>query len=52
MKLVKALFVAVTKYVVEEMNRSDDLEKKRRGTVGFALTIPQRRRCPAWQAIP
>ena len=38
-----ALYEAVTHYVREEMNRADNLDDKRRGTVGFALTILQRR---------
>ena len=39
------LYREVTEYVREEMNRADKLDenKKRRNTVGFALTILQRR---------
>jgi len=36
------LYKAVTDYVREEFNRADALEKQA-GTVGFALTILQRR---------
>ncbi len=49
--LEAALYAAVTKYVVEEMNRADDLENRRRGTVGFALTILQRRLASSPEAI-
>ena len=38
------LYKAVTDYVREEFNRAEALQNdKRAGTVGFALTIPQRR---------
>ena len=37
------LYKDVTEYVREEFNRADNLEEGRRGTVGFALTILQRR---------
>ena len=46
-----ALYEAVTKYVCEEMNRADQLDKKRKGTVGFALTILQRRLASSPEAI-
>jgi len=46
-----ALYVTVTDYVRHEMNRADDLEGKRRGTVGFALTLLQRRLASSPEAI-
>ena len=46
-----ALYEAVTKYVSEEFNRADKLEADRRGTVGFALTILQRRLASSPEAI-
>lgn len=46
-----ALYSAVTDYVRNEMGRADDLEGKRRGTVGFALTILQRRLASSPAAI-
>jgi len=46
-----ALYEAVTRYVKEEMNRADNLDDKRRGTVGFALTILQRRLASSPEAI-
>ena len=46
-----ALYEAVTQYVREEMNRADQLDKKRKGTVGFALTILQRRLASSPEAI-
>lgn len=46
-----ALYAAVTDYVRNEMNRADDLEGKRRGTVGFALTLLQRRLASSPEAI-
>ncbi|NLD43264.1 MAG: DEAD/DEAH box helicase, partial [Chloroflexi bacterium] len=39
----KQLYEAVTEYVREEFNRADNLDDQRRGTVGFALTVLQRR---------
>ncbi len=45
------LYQAVTSYVREEMNRADDLDGKRRGTVGFALTQLQRRLASSPEAI-
>ncbi len=46
------LYEAVTAYVREEFNRADALlEGKRRGTVGFALTILQRRLASSPEAI-
>src|SRR5271157_3049915 len=46
------LYRRVTEYVREEFNRADDLENEgRRGTVGFALTILQRRLASSPEAI-
>ncbi len=46
------LYEAVTDYVREEFNRADSLgDDKRRGTVGFALTILQRRLASSPEAI-
>ena len=49
--LEAALYAAVTDYVREEMNRADHLDKKRRGTAGFALTQLQRRLASSPEAI-
>lgn len=47
-----ALYKAVTEYVREEFNRADQLANgKRTGTVGFALTILQRRLASSPEAI-
>ena len=47
-----ALYHAVTTYVTEEFNRAEAvLEEGRRGTVGFALTILQRRLASSPEAI-
>ncbi len=46
-----ALNNAVTDYVQEEFNRADNLEKDRKNTVGFALTILQRRLASSPEAI-
>lgn len=47
-----ALYEQVTSYVREEMNRADKLaDGKRRGTIGFALTILQRRLASSPAAI-
>ena len=46
-----ALYNAVTDYVQEEFNRADNLEKERKNTVGFALTILQRRLASSPEAI-
>lgn len=46
-----ALYTAVTDYVKEEMNRADQLDSQRKGTVGFALTSLQRRLASSPQAI-
>ncbi|MEJ7811329.1 MAG: helicase-related protein [Gemmatimonadaceae bacterium] len=46
------LYKAVTEYVREEFNRADALDNdKRAGTVGFALTILQRRLASSPEAI-
>lgn len=48
----KALYEAVTDYVRDEFNRADNLESEgRRGTVGFALTVLQRRLASSPEAI-
>lgn len=46
-----ALYNAVTSYVQEEFNRADNLEKGRKNTVGFALTILQRRLASSPESI-
>ena len=46
-----ALYAQVTDYVRNEMNRADNLDVKRRGTVGFALTQLQRRLASSPEAI-
>ncbi len=45
------LYKDVTNYVREEFNRVDALEEGRKGTVGFALTILQRRLASSPEAI-
>ena len=45
------LYEAVTRYVTEEFNRADRLDGKRRNSVGFALTILQRRLASSPEAI-
>ncbi|HHY20612.1 MAG TPA: RNA helicase, partial [Bacilli bacterium] len=45
------LYNAVTDYVREEFNRADQLSGERRNTVGFALTILQRRLASSPEAI-
>ena len=45
------LYKDVTEYVREEFNRADNLEEGRKGTVGFALTILQRRLASSPEAI-
>src|SRR5207244_265067 len=45
------LYKQVTEYVREEFNRADNLDKGRKGTVGFALTILQRRLASSPEAI-
>jgi superfamily II DNA or RNA helicase len=46
-----ALYSEVTVYVRNEMNRADNLDGKRKGTVGFALTQLQRRLASSPEAI-
>ena len=45
------LYAAVTDYVKNEMNKADNLDGKRKGTVGFALTLLQRRLASSPEAI-
>ena len=45
------LYAQVTDYVRDEMNRADQLEGKRKRTVGFALTLLQRRLASSPEAI-
>lgn len=45
------LYIAVTDYVQEEFNRADKLNGERKTTVGFALTILQRRLASSPEAI-
>ena len=45
------LYFAVTDYVQEEFNRADKLNNERKTTVGFALTILQRRLASSPEAI-
>lgn len=47
----RELYLAVTNYVREEFNRADQLDDKRKGTVGFALTVLQRRLASSPEAI-
>jgi len=47
----KDLYDQVTAYVNEGMNRADKLDGKRRNTVGFALTVLQRRLASSPEAI-
>jgi superfamily II DNA or RNA helicase len=49
--LEAVLYSAVTDYVKEEMNRADQLDGQRKGTVGFALTSLQRRLASSPEAI-
>ncbi len=46
-----ALYHAVTEYVQEEFNRADNLQSDHKSTVGFALTILQRRLASSPEAI-
>ena len=46
-----ALYAAVTDYVRNEFNRAEQLDGGRRGTVGFALTVLQRRLASSPDAI-
>ena len=45
------LYAAVTDYVQDEFNRADNLNKERKNTVGFALTVLQRRLASSPEAI-
>ena len=45
------LYTTVTNYVQEEFNRADNLNNERKTTVGFALTILQRRLASSPEAI-
>ena len=45
------LYADVTDYVRNEMNRADQLDGKRKGTIGFALTQLQRRLASSPEAI-
>ncbi len=49
--LEAALYERVTDYVKEEFNRAEQLETGRKGTVGFALMILQRRLASSPEAI-
>jgi SNF2 family DNA or RNA helicase len=49
--LEAALYEQVTSYVRDEFNRAENLESGRKGTVGFALTILQRRLASSPEAI-
>lgn len=49
--LEAALYASVTDYVRNEMNRAQNLDGKRKGMVGFALTILQRRLASSPEAI-
>jgi superfamily II DNA or RNA helicase len=49
--LEAALYEAVTDYVKTEMGKADQLEGKRKGSVGFALTALQRRLASSPEAI-
>ena len=49
--LEAALYEQVTSYVREEFNRAENLESGRKGTVGFALTVLQRRLASSPEAI-
>ena len=49
--LEAALYANVTEYVKNEMNKADHLDGKRKGTIGFALTILQRRLASSPEAI-
>ena len=49
--LEAALYASVTEYVRHEMNRAQNLDGKRKGMIGFALTILQRRLASSPEAI-
>lgn len=46
-----SLYNQVTQYVIEEMDRAERLDGQRKGQVGFALTILQRRLASSPEAI-
>ncbi|MGC9221924.1 MAG: DEAD/DEAH box helicase, partial [Solirubrobacteraceae bacterium] len=50
-ELEQELYEQVTAYVRHGMNRADELSGKRRNTVGFALTVLQRRLASSPEAI-
>lgn len=50
-ELESHLYEQVTEYVRQGMNRADKLDTKRRNTVGFALTVLQRRLASSPEAI-
>ena len=50
-KAEEQLYVEVTTYVRDQFNRADNLESGRRGNVGFALMILQRRLASSPEAI-
>src|ERR1035437_4310292 len=50
-ELEQELYEQVTTYVREGMNRAEKLDGKRRNTVGFALTVLQRRLASSPEAI-
>lgn len=45
------LYALVTDYVKNEMNKADNLDGKRKGSIGFALTMLQRRLASSPEAI-
>jgi superfamily II DNA or RNA helicase len=49
--LESSLYEAVTDYVKTEMGKADELDGKRKGSVGFALTALQRRLASSPEAI-
>ena len=49
--LESALYETVTQYVKTEMGKADELDSKRKGNVGFALTSLQRRLASSPEAI-
>jgi hypothetical protein len=49
--LEAALYQTVTSYVREEFTCAENLDKERKGTVGFALTVLQRRLASSPEAI-
>ena len=49
--LESQLYTAVTNYVEQEFNRADQLNNERKTTIGFALTILQRRLASSPEAI-